>query len=322
MRVSAFIGSGSLTVVLLMGCLDGCSSRDLRKTNDVQVSIGAGVDGTSSAISSKGITIEGKDCSAPSTVPNASYVGPYRGVENILSPTDLARDIYCATSVLGAKYPRGFVTIFGSSRIKEINQGPDPIVNAANDKMYKQVMSFAHEWTKRYGATYPIMTGAGPGLMEAGSRGAHQAGVSIGYTTYYDPNSSPSADRPYGGDPTKAFWKYGGQDIVTDGAIFSSVAVRESTMILHSAAVVLAPGGTGTEWETFQVLETIKSKQLKKVPVFLVGDRSSHWQSFYARLDDMVRRGVIKVDEVTQHFQHVDNAEDVVDLLSVQLPAK
>ena len=47
-----------------------------------------------------------------------------------------------------------------------------------------------------------------------------------------------------------------GQPIVSDGLIFSSVAMRESMMVLHSAAVVIAPGGTGTEWETYQIIES------------------------------------------------------------------
>jgi predicted Rossmann-fold nucleotide-binding protein len=90
-------------------------------------------------------------------------------------------------------------------------------------------------------------------------------------------------------------------------------------MILHSAAVILAPGGTGTEWEAFQIIETIKSRQLTRVPIYVVGNREMHWKSFDARVSDMVRRGTINEGEVTQHLEYVENAEDVVERLRVRL---
>ncbi|MDQ7049129.1 MAG: hypothetical protein Q9M92_06125 [Enterobacterales bacterium] len=59
------------------------------------------------------------------------------------------------------------------------------------------------KWTKNHAESYPILTGAGPGIMEAGSRGATKAGgQSIGYTTYYGPSRKAK-----GGDARKAFWQ-------------------------------------------------------------------------------------------------------------------
>lgn len=252
-----------------------------------------------------------------SSVANASYVGLYKGVENNLGAADIAQDLYCADLFKTKKYPKGFVAIYGSSRIYESNNQKDPLLKAANDKLYNDIKIFANTWTRQYSSKYPIMTGAGPGLMEAGNRGAKEAGgPSIGYATYYGP-----APR---GDASKAFQKYkpanGNEiDIIDDGLIFSSVAIRESAMILHSAAIIIAPGGTGTEWEIFQIIETIKSDQLKPVPIYLFGDKELHWKSFYERLDDMILRGTIKKDEVTKHFVHVDNPQKVFDLLKIDL---
>jgi predicted Rossmann-fold nucleotide-binding protein len=258
------------------------------------------------------------ECPTSGSVPNARYIGPYQGVENNLKPEHMAQDLYCADLFKSKNYPKGFVTIYGSSRILEANNKGDAAVIAANNKLYQEIKSFAYKWTQRYGVEYPIMTGAGPGLMEAGSRGAKEAGKSIGYTTYYDPGSGDPA-RYYGGDASRVFWKYNSQDIITDGLIFSSVAIRETSMIMHSAAIVIAPGGTGTEWEIFQILETIKSKQLIRVPVYIVGDRTMYWKSFEARLGDMVRRTAVKDGEVTQYIEYVDNAEDVVEKLKTRL---
>jgi predicted Rossmann-fold nucleotide-binding protein len=247
-----------------------------------------------------------------STVPNASWTGPYKGVDNNLSAHDIGRDMVCAERFKKAKYPAGFVTIFGSSRIGEKSRASDPAVAKANDELYADVMAFAEAWTRKHGKRLPIMTGAGPGLMEAGSRGAMQGGgPSIGYSTYYDP--------PPRGDAHEVFATWNGQPLITDGLIFSSVATREFAMILHAAAMIVAPGGTGTEWETFQIIESIKSGQLTEVPVVLLGNRDAHWKSFYARIDDMVRRGTVRLEEVTKVVVHVERASDVVPLLERRL---
>jgi predicted Rossmann-fold nucleotide-binding protein len=125
--------------------------------------------------------------------------------------------------------------------------------------------------------------------------------------------------RPYGGKAELALWKFDGKDITTDGLIFSSIAMRETAMIMHSAAIVLAPGGTGTEWEIFQILETIKSRQLTCVPIYVVGDSKVHWQSFKDRLADMVRRTTANEGEVTKYIEYVDNAEDLITNLSARV---
>ena len=260
------------------------------------------------------------DSDCKSTASNASYTGPYKGVENNLSTADFLQDLRCAESFITNKYPNKFVAIYGSSRISESNNSGNAEVDAANDKLYQQVYNLAYKWTKNHAKSYPILSGAGPGIMEATSRGATKAGgPSIGYTTYYGPSRKGEF-----GDASKAFWQYHpakgkAQDITSDGLIFSSVAIRESVMIMHSAAMVFAPGGTGTEWEIYQTIEQMKSGQLTKIPLYVVGDKKMHWQSLYNRLEDMIKRGTIKRHEVEALMVHVDNPEDVYQLLTEQL---
>ena len=255
----------------------------------------------------------------PSSAKNASYTGPYLGVENNLSVADFTLDLACADLFITSKYPNKFVSILGSSRIGEKNQSGNAKIDTANDLIYQQIYNLAFKWTKAHSSTYPIMTGAGPGIMEAGSRGATKAGgPSIGYTTYYGPS------RNNGGDASKVFWQYRPskgkpQTIISDGLIFSSVAIRESVMFMHSAAMIIAPGGTGTEWEIFQTIEQMKSGQLNHIPIYIVGDKQIHWQSLYNRLDDMILRGTIKRHEVEALLIHVDNPEDVFKLLTKAL---
>jgi predicted Rossmann-fold nucleotide-binding protein len=243
------------------------------------------------------------DCpTARAEVPNADYIGRYAGLENAVGAREFAQDLHCADRFKAARFPAGFVTVFGSSRIRD------------DDPAYALVRRVAAEWTRRHGNQVPVMTGAGPGLMEAANRGAREAGgPSVGYTTYYDRPTAPDPLRPYGGDPRQALNAH-----VTHGLIFTSVTARELAMLRHSAAVLVAPGGTGTEWELFQLVEMIKSRQLAPVPVYLLGDRTRHWASLQARLDDMVARGTIRREEVA-FLRFADDADALVRQLEADL---
>lgn len=262
-------------------------------------------------------------CTVSSASPKASYVGAYAGMENVVPAVDAARDMHCADAFKAGKYPRGFVTIFGSSRIKKDNKACDASGKCDetlrhNDQLYAAVRDFASSWTRRHGRTVPILTGAGPGLMEAGSEGAAEAGgPSIGYTTYYDgfePPAPTGSVRPFVGDPAKAF-----NGFVSDGLIFTSIAQREAAMIRHSTAVVFAPGGTGTEWEIYQVIETIKSRQQSPMPVYFLGERATDWASLDARVKDLVARRVVRQDEIDPFLRFVATPAELVDRLGKDL---
>ena len=154
--------------------------------------------------------------------------------------------------------------------------------------------------------------------MAAGNEGAAAAGgPSIGYTTYYDRFEPPApidSVRPYVGDPAKAF-----NEFVSDGLIFTSVAQREAAMIRHSAAIVFAPGGTGTEWEIYQVIETIKSRQQSPVPVYFLGDRTTYWASLDVRIKDLVARKVVRQNELDPFLRFVATPAELVDRLGKDL---
>lgn len=264
-------------------------------------------------------------CAGDQRAPNAWYVGPYKGYDNSLTSDDLARDFYCAEQFKARFFPRGYVTIFGSSSLKEGSVEKDPFpaheleIKTDYANTYAQVFAFANMWTTKYGATYPVMTGAGPGLMEAGSRGAHEArGPSVGYTTYY---GQLAEDYKPGDINVPSFAKYPPKDpqaieITSTGLIFSSVSVRETSMILHSAAIVIAPGGAGTEWEIFQVLEMLKSMQLRPMPIYFMG-ANYHWHSLQSRIRSMRERGTIKSDQLKLTF--VACPEELVAKLALDL---
>lgn len=276
------------------------------------------------------------ECPRSASEPKAMYVGPYKGEDSKLTPNDMALDLYCGNAYRQSRHPNGYVTIYGSSKITESDllMSRFALRNSygagyaaeveAYKKTYDIVREFARLWTEGHGSEFPIMTGAGPGLMEAGSRGAKEAGgPSIGYTTYYVPAAAGSP-LPKTGDPAAAFAKYPekGQnqiDIITEGLIFSSVSIRETSMILHSAAMVIAPGGTGTEWEIFQIIEMMKSDQLKDVPIYIIGDKQRHWKSFEARLDDMICRKTFRSEQVYPLIEFIASPEELVAKLSERL---
>lgn len=75
------------------------------------------------------------------------------------SPQEVAKDAYSAQKFIEQMAPNEVITIFGSARTK------------SDQASYINTRNFAYQWTKEMGNKYPILTGGGPGLMEAGNRG-------------------------------------------------------------------------------------------------------------------------------------------------------
>ncbi|MCU7237353.1 LOG family protein [Pseudomonas peradeniyensis] len=303
-------------------------------------------------------------CKGSADTRNVKYLGEYRGAENNVSVAEMTRDLACSEkfkSDLGLI--GGYVTIMGGSKFGKpedelkCKDGADCKNKKAEkeqrDKLYRAVQEFSRAWTGNYGDKYPIMTGGGPGLMEAGSRGAKEyisrssdtsRRHSIGYTTYYTPFDikNPRCGKgPRCADPALVMQKHDGNDIITDGIVFTSVAVRESQMIRHSSAILIGPGGTGTEWEVYQILETIKSAQLRAVPIFLIGSKEKYWETLISRLKQMKDRGFVSPGDIEYdvsgcngftksevpeikgcgkvNFEFVENPMDVLEKLSNHL---
>jgi hypothetical protein len=203
-------------------------------------------------------------------------------------PADVALDAYCAQVVVERSAPEGYVTIFGSARAKE------------GMLAYDQTREFARVWTEKYGQRHPILTGGGPGIMEAGNRGAHEAGgASLGFSSYFGQGNEPL--NPY----------------TTDGYVFASFAQREADMIDRAVALVAASGGVGTEWEIYESLAKIQTGKKKSVPLILLGPPAV-WNSLLARLKDMASRGTIAPDDLNL-LQVAPTPADAVKLIEQAL---
>lgn len=115
---------------------------------------------------------------------------------------------------------------------------------------------------------YQIITGGGPGIMEAANKGAsNSSGKSIGVNISINEEQQPNL--------------YLHENILTK--YFLS---RKYILMNHSKAFVIFPGGFGTLDELFEVLTLIKTKKIKEVPIFLVG--REFWYGLQSWLKEFV----------------------------------
>jgi uncharacterized protein (TIGR00730 family) len=155
------------------------------------------------------------------------------------------------------------VTIFGSARFNE------------DDATYKQTQELAGE-IARLGFT--IMTGGGPGVMEAANRGAKDVGGrSVGCNIVL-----PMEQRP---NPYLDKW-------VSIKYFF----VRKTLLIKYSYAFVVMPGGFGTLDEYFEALTLIQTKMLNEFPI-IIFDIAYH-KDMIEHIEKMKERGTITADDL------------------------
>ena len=135
------------------------------------------------------------------------------------------------------------VSLFGSARTRE------------DDEMYRDAQETARLLAE---AGFEIITGGGPGIMEAGNRGAFEAGkVSVGCNIELPFEQAPN---PY----------------QTKSLSFKYFFVRKTMFIKYSNAYIIFPGGFGTMDELFEALTLIQTKKIRNFPVVLFG--SQYWQ--------------------------------------------
>jgi len=172
------------------------------------------------------------------------------------------------------------VSIFGSARTKKSN------------KWYKQAEVTANLLVKE---GYAVITGAGPGIMEAGNKGATKAkGNSIGL----------NIDLPFEQKPNKYV-----QELIN----FHYFFCRKVMFVKYANAFVIFPGGFGTLDEFFESITLIQTRRMGKFPVVLFG--SKYWSG----LIEWMKKSVLKEDNIDPEdldiFQIVDTPEDVIKII-------
>ena len=164
----------------------------------------------------------------------------------------------------------------------------------ANSRYYEIAREFGRLVAQRgFGEGKPVyvMTGGGPGLMEAANRGAFEAGAkTIGLNIRLPLEQFPN---PY----------------VTPGLCFDFhyFAMRKLHFLERAAALVAFPGGFGTFDELFEVLTLAQTRKIAPIPIVLVGER--HWRRA-VDFEFLAEEGVIDPEDL-ELFWYAETAEQI-----------
>ncbi len=174
------------------------------------------------------------------------------------------------------------VSIFGSARTKP------------GDPYYELAVNVAQKVAE---AGYGIITGGGPGIMEAGNKGANLAGgtsVGLNIDLPFEQHDNPFIDSDKSLD-------------------FDYFFVRKVMFVKYSQGFVVMPGGFGTLDELFESITLIQTNKIHKFPIVLVGS------DFWGGLLDWVKNTMLKEGNISPGdldlIKLVDSAEDVVEVI-------
>jgi uncharacterized protein (TIGR00730 family) len=175
------------------------------------------------------------------------------------------------------------VSIFGSARTTPDN----PYFKLAED--------IAYELTQR---GYGVITGGGPGIMEAANMGAKRGqGKSVGI----------NIDLPF---EQEANMFIDPDKLIT----FDHFFVRKVMFMKYAQGFIVLPGGFGTFDELFEAITLIQTEKIGKFPIVLVG--SSYWEGLVKWIKDVMLNEEKNVSpEDLDLFSIVDSAEDTVDVI-------
>ena len=171
------------------------------------------------------------------------------------------------------------VTVFGSARFKE------------DHKYYKQARALSGEIAK---LGFTIMTGGGPGIMEAANRGARDVGgrsVGCNIVLPAEQYQNPYLDK----------W-------VNMKFFF----VRKVLLVKYSYAFVIMPGGFGTLDEFFEAITLVQTKKIKGFPI-IIFDKEYH-KDLIAHNERMMSEGTISAND-TSLYLVTDSIEEAIDYI-------
>ncbi|MGF1555859.1 TIGR00730 family Rossman fold protein [Paucihalobacter sp.] len=175
------------------------------------------------------------------------------------------------------------VSIFGSARTK-----PD-------HKYYQLAVDVAQKIVEH---GYGVITGGGPGIMEAGNKGAHLGGgtsVGLNIDLPFEQHDNPYIDSDKSLD-------------------FDYFFVRKVMFVKYSQGFVVMPGGFGTLDELFEAITLIQTHKIDLFPIILVG--SEFWGGLWEWVKTtMTEAGNISPKDIDL-VQIVDSADEVVDILN------
>ena len=224
----------------------------------------------------------------------ASLLKPVTGVEKqfLAGKRDRAADLESAIRIF-LEFLRGFesldvdqpcVTVFGSARFK------------SNHQYYRMARELGRELAQ---AGFGVITGGGPGIMEAANRGAKEAGgLSIGCNIELPREQEPN---PY----------------LDRFVEFDHFFVRKVMFVKYSCAFVLMPGGFGTLDEIFEVATLMQTGKIEKFPIVVMG--SSFWKPMRGFIQNSLLKEATISKEDLALWDTTDTPKDAVRLIQTGL---
>ena len=199
------------------------------------------------------------------------------------------------------------VVLFGGARIPEPAKKDTARTQTLADlsHYYDEARRFARMMTEKCiaggGHDHVVVTGGGPGVMEAGTRGAHEAGgISIGLNIVLPHEQAPNT--------------YVTPDLCFN---FHYFAVRKMHFLMRACAICVFPGGFGTLDEMFESLTLIQTGRMERVPFLLFG------QAFWEKIinwEALADAGTISPEDLDL-FRFVETAEQAAEIIDNWEPA-
>ena len=185
-----------------------------------------------------------------------------------------ARDLGMGLQIIRS-FPQG-VTVFGSARLPQ------------DSKYCKMAFELGRLLAEN---GHAVISGGGPGIMEAASHGAYEIGgrtIGLNITLHHEQQPNP---------------------YLTDCITFEYFFARKVALAMAAKVFAFFPGGFGTMDEVSEILCLMQEKKMPVMPVFLVG--KSYWRSFDKIIKRMVEMKLIQPND-TKIFKITDDVMDVV----------
>jgi uncharacterized protein (TIGR00730 family) len=175
------------------------------------------------------------------------------------------------------------VSIFGSARTK-----PDNTYYKLTEKVARRIVE----------AGYGVITGGGPGIMEAGNKGAHLGGgtsVGLNIELPFEQHDNPYIDHDKSLD-------------------FDYFFVRKVMFVKYSQGFVVMPGGFGTLDELFEAITLIQTHKIEKFPIILVG--KDFWEGLFEWVKTTLLDKFENISAKDLDLIHlVDTEDEVIEIL-------
>lgn len=173
------------------------------------------------------------------------------------------------------------VTFFGSARL------PD------TDVHYEKARSIGAKIVHALG--YSVVTGGGPGIMEAANKGAFEAkGKSLGLTIKLPQEQTTN---PY----------------ITNEVSFNYFFIRKVCLSFSAEAYLFFPGGFGTLDELFEILTLVQTRKIEKVPIILVGN--DYWTALDAFIKEhLLSKEMIDSEDITL-YSISENEDEIIEII-------